>query len=69
MTSSYANSLMDEYFWPYSDAGEYDEAVATLFPHLVDFFAQLYGTNQLYGGTGHRLQRRQRARVQRRRVL
>lgn len=32
MTSSYANSLMDEYFWPYSDAGEYDEAVATLFP-------------------------------------
>ena len=24
MTSSYANSLMDEYFWPYSDAGEYD---------------------------------------------
>lgn len=52
MTSSYANSLMDEYFWPYSDAGEYDEAVATLFPHLVDFFAQLYGTNQLYGGTG-----------------
>ena len=44
MTSSYANSLMDEYFWPYSDAGEYDEAVATLFPHLVDFFAQLYGT-------------------------
>ena len=52
MTGDYADSLMNEYFWPYSDAGEYDEAVATLFPHLVDFFAQLYGTNQLYGGTG-----------------
>lgn len=52
MTSDYANSLMDEYFWPYSDSGEYDEAVATLFPHLVDFYAELYNTNMLYGGTG-----------------
>ena len=52
LTSDTANSLMDEYFWPYSDAGEYDEAVATLFPHLIDFFAEKYGTNMLYGGTG-----------------
>ena len=52
MTSDYANSLMDEYFWPYSDSGEYDKAVATLFPHLVDFYAELYSTNMLYGGTG-----------------
>ena len=46
------NSLMDSYFWPYSDAGEYDKAVATLFPHLVDIFAALYNTSALYGGTG-----------------
>ena len=37
------NSLMDEYFWPYSDAGEYDEAVATLFPHLIDVYEGIYG--------------------------
>ncbi len=44
------NSLMDEYFWPYSDAGEYDEAVATLFPHLIDVYEDIYGV-ELYGGT------------------
>ena len=44
------NSLLDEYFWPYSDAGEYDEAVATLFPHLIDVYEDIYGV-ELYGGT------------------
>lgn len=52
ISSDSLNSLMDRYFWPSSDAGNYDEAVATLFPHLVDIFAQLYNTNSLYGGTG-----------------
>ena len=42
------NSLLDEYFWPYSDAGEYDEAVATLFPHLIDVYEDIYGV-ELYG--------------------
>ncbi len=51
-SEDYVNSLMDEYFWPYSDAGQYDEAVATFFPRLIDRFAELYGTNMLYGGTG-----------------
>ena len=51
-TTDYVNSLMDTYFWPYSDAGQYDEAVATFFPRLIDAFASLYNTNQLYGGTG-----------------
>ena len=51
-STDYVNSLMDEYFWPYSDSGEYDKAVATLFPHLIDEFARIYNTDQLYGGTG-----------------
>ena len=44
------NELLDEYFWPYSDAGRYDEAVATLFPHLIDVYESLYGV-ELYGGS------------------
>ncbi len=51
-STDYVNSLMDEYFWSYSDSGEYDKAVATLFPHLIDEFARIYNTDQLYGGTG-----------------
>lgn len=46
-STDYVNSLMDEYFWPYSDSGEYDKAVATLFPHLIDEFARIYNTDQL----------------------
>ena len=44
------NELLDEYFWPYSDAGRYDEAVATLFPRLIDVYESLYGV-ELYGGS------------------
>lgn len=46
------NDLLDTFFWPYSDAGEYNEAVANLVPHLIDVYAGIYGTDQLYGGTG-----------------
>lgn len=44
------NSLLDEYFWPLSDAGQYDEAVASLFPHLIDIYEEIYSV-ELYGGT------------------
>ncbi len=44
------NSLLDEYFWPLSDAGQYDEAVASLFPHLIDIYEEIYSV-KLYGGT------------------
>lgn len=44
------NSLLDEYFWPLSDAGQYDEAVANLFPHLIDVYEGIYNVD-LYGGT------------------
>ncbi len=49
------NDLLDEYFWPYSDAGEYDEAVATLFPRLIDIYEGLYGVD-LYGGSSDGVQ-------------
>lgn len=67
-SSDVVNSLMDEYFWPLSDAGQYDEAVASLFPHLIDRFAELYNTSLLYGGTGGASSRRRELR-RRRRVL
>ena len=51
LSASETNDLLDEYFWPYSDAGRYDEAVATLFPRLIDIYEQFYGV-ELYGGTG-----------------
>ncbi len=51
-STDYVNSLMDSVFWPLSDAGSYDEAVAAFFPYLIDGFASLYNTNMLYGGTG-----------------
>ena len=51
LSSSEIDSLLGEYFWPYSDAGRYDEAVATLFPRLIDIYEQFYGV-ELYGGTG-----------------
>ena len=44
------NELLDEYFWPLSDAGEYDEAVAMLFPHLINIYEGIYGV-ELYGGS------------------
>ena len=44
------NGLLDEYFWPLSDAGQYDEAVASLFPHLIDIYKEIYSV-ELYGGT------------------
>ena len=44
------NGLLDEYFWPLSDAGQYDEAVASLFPHLIDIYEEFYSV-ELYGGT------------------
>lgn len=44
------NGLLDEYFWPLSDAGQYDEAVASLFPHLIDIYEEIYSV-ELYGGT------------------
>lgn len=42
--------MLDEYFWPLSDAGQYDEAVASLFPHLIDVYEEIYDV-ELYGGT------------------
>ena len=63
-STDYVNSLMDEYFWPYSDSGEYDKAVATLFPHLIDEFASHIQHSpasmeaRRRNGTGRRILRR-----------
>ena len=46
------NDLLDTVFWPLSDAGEYDEAVARLIPQLVAVYSGIYDTNELYGGSG-----------------
>ena len=46
------NDLLDTVFWPLSDAGEYDEAVARLIPQLVAVYSDIYDTNELYGGSG-----------------
>ena len=46
------NDLLDNVFWPLSDAGEYDEAVARLIPQLVAVYSDIYDTNELYGGSG-----------------
>ena len=46
------NDLLDNIFWPLSDAGEYDEAVARLIPQLVAVYSDIYDTNELYGGSG-----------------
>lgn len=46
------NDLLDTVFWPLSDAGEYDEAVARLIPQLVAVYADIYDTDELYGGSG-----------------
>lgn len=51
ISSSTVNSLMDSYFWDYVDDDEPDEAVASLFPHLVDLYSEQYPNAQLYGGT------------------
>ena len=45
------NDLLDTVFWPLSDAGEYDEAVARLIPQLVAVYSDIYDTNELYGGS------------------
>ena len=44
------NDLLDTVFWPLSDAGEYDEAVARLIPQLVAVYSDIYDTNELYAG-------------------
>ena len=44
------NDLLDTVFWPLSDAGEYDEAVARLIPQLVVVYSDIYDTNELYAG-------------------
>ncbi len=44
------NDLLDTVFWPLSDAGEYDEAVARLIPQLVAVYADIYDTDELYAG-------------------
>ena len=44
------NDLLDNVFWPLSDAGEYDEAVARLIPQLVAVYSDIYDTNELYAG-------------------
>lgn len=44
------NDLLDNVFWPLSDAGEYDEAVARLIPQLVVVYSDIYDTNELYAG-------------------
>ena len=44
------NDLLDNVFWPLSDAGEYDEAVARLIPQLVAVYADIYDTDELYAG-------------------
>lgn len=46
------NAMLDNIFWPLSDAGEYDEAVARLIPQLVAVYSDIYDTNELYGGSG-----------------
>lgn len=51
-SSDVINSLMDEYFWSYVDKDKPDKAVATLFPRLLDLYADAYGVN-LSGGTGN----------------
>ena len=50
ISTSEINAMLDEYFWPLSDAGQYDEAVASLFPHLIDVYEEIYDV-ELYGGT------------------
>ena len=45
------NAMLDTVFWPLSDAGEYDEAVARLIPQLVAVYADIYDTDELYGGS------------------
>ena len=44
------NDLLDTVFWPLSDAGEYDEAVARLIPQLVAVYSDIYDTDELYAG-------------------
>ena len=44
------DDINDTVFWPLSDAGEYDEAVARLIPQLVAVYSDIYDTNELYAG-------------------
>ena len=39
------SSLMDTYLWPLFDKGEYDQAVASLFPQLLTLYAEYYNLN------------------------
>lgn len=39
------NEMMDEYFWPLSDAGNHDEAVQSLFVQLLTFYDNYYGSS------------------------
>ena len=40
-----AGKLLDEYFWPLSDAGRHDEAVQSLFVQLLEWYDGYYGTS------------------------
>ncbi|MGI5936196.1 MAG: TPM domain-containing protein [Oscillospiraceae bacterium] len=45
LTESKVSNMLDEYFWPDFDAGEYDTAVSTLFMQLLYWFDGYYGSN------------------------
>lgn len=52
------DEMLDDYFWADFDRGSYDAAVQKLFPRLLDWYDDLYGSNVLNSaptsaGMGH----------------
>ena len=51
-TPSVSNSMLDQYFWDYVDAGKYDEGVDTLFTQLLYWYDSYYGSSILQSSNG-----------------
>jgi len=45
LTDSKVSKMLDDFFWPDFDAGNYDMAVTTLFMQLLHWFDGYYGSN------------------------
>ncbi len=44
-TDDLANEYLDEYLWDDFDRGDYDAAVSSLFPRLLEWYQDYYGVN------------------------
>lgn len=53
LSESTVNDMLDTYFWPSSDAGNYDQAVTDFTYQLMGWYDGYYGSNVLYSNPNY----------------